>query len=146
MGTRHLTRRLALQALYGLDSNPEQGVHLALKAALGESEGEGSGADVELLRRMVAGVFEKRRLIDGALEEVSRNWKISRMDRVDRSILRLAVFELMWEETVPAPVILSEAIELAKEFGAPDSPSFINGLLDKIARKHRAGEVKELAE
>lgn len=142
MGARHETRKLAVQALYGLDANPEQGDFLAVEAAFSEALEE-SGADRELLGELVSGAWEKRAEIDKAIKQASRNWKLTRMDRVDRSILRLGVFELMDKPDVPAPVILSEAIELAKEFGAPDSPAFVNGILDKIARSLRAAEVKE---
>lgn len=142
MGLRHDTRRLALQALYGLDANPEQGGESAIAAAIAENEGE-SSADVGLMEVYVLGAWAKRRELDKSIEKVSKNWKLSRMDRVDRSILRLAVFELMEKPEVPAPVILSEAIELAKEFGAPDSPAFVNGILDRIAREFRKDEVKE---
>lgn len=142
MGARHETRKLALQALYGLDANPEQGHFLAVEVAFTEAAEE-SGADRELLGQLVGGAWEKLADIDKAIKQASRNWKLTRMDRVDRSILRLGVYELMDKADVPAPVILSEAIELAKEFGAPDSPAFINGILDKIARTLRADELKE---
>lgn len=142
MGARHETRRLAMQALFGLDANARQGVEEAVNAAWAEANGE-SGADRALLAELVAGTWGIRAAIDTGIEKASRNWKLTRLDRVDRSILRLGVFELMHKPEVPAPVILSEAIELAKEFGAPDSPAFVNGLLDRIAREYRAGEVKE---
>lgn len=142
MGLRHDTRKLALQALYGLDANPEQGSETAIAAALAEPEGEIS-ADRGLMEVYVLGAWSKRREIDAIIEKTSKNWKLSRMDRVDRSILRLAVFELSGMPEIPAPVILSEAIELAKEFGAPDSPAFVNGILDRIAREFRREEVRE---
>lgn len=142
MGLRHDTRRLALQALYGLDANPEQGGETAIAAALAELGGEAE-ADRGLMESYVLGAWSKRGEIDQQIEKVSKNWKLSRMDRVDRSILRLAVFELTEKPDVPAPVILSEAIELAKEFGAPDSSAFVNGILDRIARHFRKEEVKE---
>ena len=142
MGARHLTRRLAVQALYGLDANPAQGVRAAVTAAMSE-EVDPEVYDPELLSTLVNGAWEKRKDIDRTIEGASKNWKLSRMDRVDRSILRLGIYEMMDQANVPAPVILSEAVELAKEFGAPDSPAFINGILDRIARDLRADEVKE---
>ena len=141
MGVRHATRQIAVQALFALDANPEGGVDTAVDAALLEAEGK--RADTKRLTKVVEGAWEKREEIDAMIEEISRNWKLSRMDRVDRSILRLGVFELVADQTVPAPVVISEAVELAKEFGSPDSPSFINGLLDRVAREKRLGEVKE---
>ncbi len=142
MGLRHETRRLAVQALFGLDANPAQGAAIASGAAMGEA-GEGDSYDAGLLAELVGGAWGRRQEIDRIIEKASKNWKLSRMDRVDRSILRLGIFEMLDQATVPAPVILSEAVELAKEFGAPDSPAFINGVLDRIARDLRSDEVKE---
>lgn len=142
MGVRHSTRRLAVQALYGLDANPVQGEETAIEAALSE-EMDCESVDRAHLACLVGGAWARRQEIDRTIEKASKNWKLSRMDRVDRSILRLGIFEMLDQTGVPAPVILSEAVELAKEFGAPDSPAFINGILDRIARDLRAGEVKE---
>lgn len=142
MGLRHEARKLALQALYGLDANPEQGAQTAVSAALAEAD-DHIEADRALMEVYVLGAWAKRRDFDALIQKTSKNWKISRMDRVDLSILRLALFELSEKPEVPAPVIISEAIELAKEFGAPDSSAFVNGILDKLARQFRADEVKE---
>jgi N utilization substance protein B len=141
LGVRHSTRQIAVQALFALDANPEAGVDTAVEAALIEAEGK--RADTKRLSEVVHGVWGKLAEIDDLIEEISQNWKLTRMDRVDRSILRLGVFELVAEQAVPAPVVISEAVELAKEFGSPDSPSFINGLLDRVAREKRLGEVRE---
>lgn len=139
MGSRHASRMLALQALYGLEMNPDAAAPEAVESAWGE--GETSGADREFLDRLVAGAWRGRKELDRLLETSSKNWKVSRMDRVDKCILRLAAYELLHEPETPAPVILDEGVELAKEFGTPESASFINGILDKIAREVRPGEV-----
>lgn len=144
MGKRHATRQLAVQALFALDANPNTGPDGAVESVWSE-DGRPRGAR-ERLTAMVTGTWERRAEIDEALESISRNWKLTRMDRVDRSILRLAAFELMVQADVPAPVVMSEAVELAKEYGTPDSPSFVNGLLDKMARNLRADEVRPVAE
>ena len=144
MGVRHTTRRIAVQALFALDANSETDAETACEAALGEAEGQ--KADLKRLSELVSGTWGRHAEIDVSIEEASRNWKLGRMDRVDRSIMRLGVYELICDASVPAPVILSEAVELAKEFGSPDSPAFINGLLDRVARDHRAGEVKSRPE
>ncbi len=140
MGVRHATRQVALQALYALDANGLNNPEETVRAALEEWEGE---VDRKRLAELTGGCWGQHAELDLLIEKVSRNWKLSRMDRVDRSILRLGVYELVADKNVPAPVIISEAVELAKEFGAPDSPSFINGLLDRIARELRTEEVKE---
>lgn len=140
MGKRHATRQLAVQALFALDANPNTGPEGAVESVWTE-EGRPQGSRSRL-SEMVTGAWERCEELDEAIESVSKNWKLYRMDRVDRSILRLAAFELMVKTDVPAPVVLHEAVELAKEFGTPDSPSFVNGLLDKVAHRFRADEVK----
>ncbi len=72
--------------------------------------------------------------IDVLINEYATGWKTERMNKADLSILRLAVYEMKWDEDVPVSVAINEAVELAKKFGGDDSPSFVNGILAKIAR------------
>jgi len=88
---------------------------------------------MDLAEALVRGVAGKRREIDEAIEAVSTNWRIDRMARVDRNVLRLAVHELLHRPDVPVKVVLNEAIELGKKFGSESSGAFINGVLDRIA-------------
>jgi N utilization substance protein B len=90
-------------------------------------------AIVPVVRDMVRGTLDQLTAIDARLAEISVNWKLSRMAAVDRNVLRLAAFELL-ESTTPPKVVLNEAIELAKKYGTNDSGSFVNGLLDKLAK------------
>lgn len=82
----------------------------------------------------VRGVAEHRQTIDDAIEGVSANWRLDRMAKVDRNVLRLAVFELQHRSDVPVRVVLNEAIEMGKKYGSESSGAFINGLLDRIAQ------------
>jgi N utilization substance protein B len=84
-------------------------------------------------RELLAGVLGNRAAIDSCIESKSKNWSVSRMSRVDLNILRLAVFELLYCPDIPKNVTINEAIEVAKKFGAEDSSSFVNGILDEIA-------------
>jgi transcription antitermination protein NusB len=86
---------------------------------------------------IVNGVVEFRAVIDKKITEVARNWSLERMAPVDLSILRIGTYELLYQLEIPAPVVIDEAIEIAKRYGTKDSPSFINGLLDKIAKDAR---------
>ncbi len=88
---------------------------------------------MELADGLVRGVAEHRRSIDAAIEEVSTNWRLDRMARVDRNVLRLAVYELRHRPDVPVKVAINEAIELGKKYGSESSGAFINGVLDRIA-------------
>jgi N utilization substance protein B len=82
--------------------------------------------------RLVRGVSDHGEAIDEAIRRRAENWRLERMPTIDRSILRLAVYEMNWEKSVPKVVIVDEAIELAKKFGSENSGRFVNGLLDGI--------------
>jgi len=83
---------------------------------------------------LVNGVVEYRPVIDKKISEIAKNWSLERMTPVDLSILRIGAYELLYRPEIPNPVVIDEAIEIAKRYGTKDSPSFINGLLDKIAK------------
>lgn len=89
---------------------------------------------------LVRGVCKHRKRIDKIINETSENWKLDRMGVVDRNILRFAIFELMFADDIPSSVSMNEAIEIAKRYGTADSPSFINGILDKIASVEKKRE------
>ena len=77
-------------------------------------------------------IFEKVEEIDAKINEVSEGWKTGRMGKVDLTLIRLAVYEMLYEEDVPAKVAINEAVELAKQYGTDNSPSFVNGVLAKL--------------
>jgi N utilization substance protein B len=81
----------------------------------------------------VRGVQLEKAVIDGLIQRTSTNWKLERMARVDRNILRLAVYELLRRPEVPVKVTLNEAVELGKKYGSEESSAFVNGILDRIA-------------
>jgi N utilization substance protein B len=87
----------------------------------------------ELAEALVRGVAEHRREVDERIEAISTNWRLDRMARVDRNILRLAVHELLHRPDVPVKVVINEGIELGKKYGSESSGAFINGILDRIA-------------
>ena len=84
---------------------------------------------------LVSGVGARRDEVDAEIQKASHHWKLERMARVDRNVLRLAVFELLHRPDIPKKVSLNEAIEIAKRFGTEDSGKFINGILDHISSK-----------
>jgi transcription antitermination factor NusB len=87
-------------------------------------------------RTLVNGVVENRQRIDELISEQADNWRLERMPVVDRNVLRLAVYELLYELDIPKLVVVDEAIELAKRFGSENSGRFVNGLLDGLLRRH----------
>ena len=133
MRKRTRSRELALQMLYQLDAHDEQAA--ALMDEFLERE-EPDNADVQAFtRELVNGTLEARTEIDGLLTEAAENWRIDRMALVDRNIMRMAIFEMLHLDTVPAKVTINEAIELGKRFSTKQSGSFINGILDRIRRE-----------
>ncbi len=86
------------------------------------------------IKARAIGVAKKAEEFDQKIDEVAEGWKSNRMGRVDLTILRLALFELLYDEEVPQGVAINEAVELAKKFGGDDSPAFVNGILAKFAQ------------
>ncbi len=133
MGGRRQAREQALQLLYQVDLG-ERSLDDAI-ALFWEDEAEPTAPDVvEFARILARGATAQQARIDELISDASINWKIRRMSFVDRNILRVAVFEFVALDDVPAMVSINEAIELGKRFGTSDSGSFINGILDRIAR------------
>jgi N utilization substance protein B len=141
MGTRRKGRELALQVLYQLDVQDKLGPgaegHAALELfwksfARGGDDFEGADEqDRAFANALIEGVRKNLPVIDEAIRKASRNWRLERMARVDRNLLRLAVYELTFEKDVPPKAAINEAIEIAKRFGTAESPSFVNGILDR---------------
>jgi len=108
-----------------------------------EAEGlTGNPADtdeVAFAKNLVEGVAKSAEDIDKHIEQASLNWRLSRMPVVDRNILRLATFELLFSKDVPTSVSINEAVELAKRFGEKESGAFVNGILDRIAHETGRG-------
>lgn len=126
MGSRTTARRLAMQAIYQSEiSRIDAGEALN---NLFEEE-EIIEETMEFSKRLVLGVTEKIKELDAKIKELSKNWAPDRINPVERSILRLALYELLYEKDTPRPVIINEAIELAKRYCDEESAAFINGIL-----------------
>ena len=95
---------------------------------------EATGKDQEYILNKYRAIDEKKEEIDKLLNEVTEGWKTTRMNRVDLTILRLATYEIKWDEDVPTGVAINEAVELAKKYSSDDGPSFINGILAKVSK------------
>lgn len=123
---RHDARKKALQALFQLDST-ELTVEEAIEFALEEEQKSNA-----YLQQLVSGTTEHKQQIDEALNEKLENWTLSRLPKIERTVLRLAVYELLYVEDIPDKVVLNEAIELSKVFGDEKSSKFVNGVLSKF--------------
>jgi N utilization substance protein B len=124
-------RARALQLLYAWETDGEPPVD-TLVPGVGRITGASSEVLVEA-HALAAGVVERRAELDAAFSEAADHWRIERLALVDRNILRLGVYELL-TGTVPPKVAIDEALWLAHRFGGPQSPAFINGVLDRVAR------------
>lgn len=135
MGARHLGRERALQALYQLEQDPRLDAKAAVEAAWNASDDEGppeAHAD-QFALELVSGVRDHLAEIDQLIEAHSHNWRLDRMHRIDRNVLRIGIFELKYRADIPRKVTINEAVELGKTFGNEASSAFINGLLDRVA-------------
>lgn len=131
-GKRRKGRELAMQMLFQADmgkQKPDEVRRIFWKAR-DEVEPETRGFAEDLFRVAVARQDE----IDATLEKHSANWKLTRMSSVDRNVLRMAVAELSGFPGTPAPIIINEALEIARRYSSPESINFLNGVLDAIAR------------
>jgi N utilization substance protein B len=120
----------------------ERALHLAYERELRALDADELLADLPVdpdpyAAALVRGAYEHRREIDELLERFSQRWHVDRMPVVDRTLLRLAVYELCWVPEVDTPVVIDEAVELAKQYSTEDSPRFVNGLLSRIAQEVR---------
>lgn len=140
MGARRKAREIGLQLLYQLEGEPELLDTASLNRAIDRffDNFEAPIRAQDYAEQLARGFWAHRDEIDALIQRHSPRWKIERMTRVDRNVLRLTVYEALYEG-VPQKVALDEAIELAKRFGTEQSGAFVNGVLD-AALKERRGE------
>jgi transcription antitermination protein NusB len=148
-GPRRRSREIALQILHQMDvgGDPDTDVsrlianyfeHLAPSGAPAADEdddlpGPAPAIDRALIEELVRGVSNHHAELDELLTGLSRNWRVERMGIVERNVIRIALYELKYAQNVPVAVILNEAVELAKRYGAAEGGAFVNGLLDRAA-------------
>ncbi|KWX70799.1 transcription antitermination factor NusB [Paenibacillus jilunlii] len=139
---RRLAREIIVQSLYQMEMNDVESadaVEMLIAEAAEENESEHVITDEAELKAYVVehvnGVWEHKMAIDDMLEHYLKGWQMSRLSRVDRQILRLATFEMVFANDVPAKVAVNEAIDLAKHFGTEDSGKFVNGVLGKMIQE-----------
>lgn len=142
MPARHRSRQRALQVLFQLDLQ-HQPVDDAIRSYYGslysEEAEEGAAAPDPFMEQLVHGAVDRMNEIDARIAKHSAHWRLERMPAVDRNILRLAVYEMLHAGT-PAPVVIDEALELARRFSNEESVQFINGVLDAIRRETAENE------
>ncbi len=129
-GARRKSRAVALQVLYEVDSvghKPEDVIqHSLAEEALTEE-------NIGFVKELVSGVLDNKKPIDANIKKFAPTWPIAQISVIDRNILRLAIYELLFDNKTPIKVAINEAVELAKSFGSDSSPRFINGVLSSVS-------------
>jgi N utilization substance protein B len=126
---RSKARKRALDVLFESDLRGRDPL-----ATLADWTGRADPPVPDYARELVEGVVANRERIDGLMADYAEDWTVERMPPVDRAVLRLALFELLWCESIPDAVAIDEAVELAKSLSTDASPAFVNGLLSRIVR------------
>jgi N utilization substance protein B len=132
-GSRRSGRAYALQLLYARDNDAGADLSSAVGAWASEFELEIEPEAQEFAKDLVGKATANAAKIDELIATSSKNWRLERMSRVDRNILRLGATELLASPDVPVKVVINEAVELAKRFGTAESSAFVNGVLDRVA-------------
>ena len=129
---RHQAREIAVQFLYQMDINQN-----SIKDNLANLKEEHPDLNLKdsFLIDLIFGVNEELEEIDKQINEHVTNWKVKRMAKVDRNIIRLAVYEMLYQDDIPAAVSIDEAVELAKSFSNQKSAKFVNGILGRLVDK-----------
>ena len=140
MTRRSRGREVALQVLYQIEQNPSMPVTEVHQFINRRTLGEQKLA--EFTTALIAGVREHQARIDSMIQEVAENWRLDRMAAIDRNILRLGAYEVLFCPDVPAKVAINEALELAKRYSTSQSSRFVNGILDRVLQLHAAPQAE----
>ncbi len=142
---RRLARAQAFQILYGLNFSPVQTLE-----ALGETyAGSPDNADKHIdpanpegfAWELIEGVWSNHRALDEVIGSFAKNWRVERIGKIEITLLRLAVYEMLYRQDIPPKVAINEAIELSKQFGDEKSRNFVNGILDAAAKALQDGSL-----
>jgi N utilization substance protein B len=140
MGIRRRARELAMQALFYMDANHDASPQMLQRFCENFAPPQKAWP---FFMKLVNGVVESQPQIDGLIERFSKNWRIKRMSCVDRNVMRIAVFEMLYCRDIPPKVSINEAIDVGKKFGTEESGAFINGIVDRIRIAIEKGEIQK---
>ncbi|NIP29697.1 MAG: transcription antitermination factor NusB [Candidatus Dadabacteria bacterium] len=147
MGKRRISREIALQFLYQYDNMLNSGdinekefsSNFDLFCSTFNEKPQTDVLDFSIV--LASGTCENIQSINNIIKNYSENWRISRMSKIDRNILRMSIYEIVYLRSIPPAVTINEAVEIAKKFGSEDSASFVNGILDKVNIASQEGEL-----
>jgi N utilization substance protein B len=144
MSNRHLSRTLAMQTLYEWDFGGQKKKNLDDFLKYNISEFAPGFDDKNFAQHLVEGVLEHLTEIDDFIKKYATEWPLEQITTIDRNILRIGIFELRFDPSIPSKVAINEAIEVAKTFGGESSGKFVNGVLGAIYKEmEEKGEIKE---
>jgi transcription antitermination protein NusB len=132
LSARSKARKRALDVLYAAELRGAAPLDVLAEAPMSRGAAGAPPPPNPFVRTLVEGVVEHQSRIDELISTYSSGWALDRMPAVDRNILRIAILELLWGQDVPGPVVIDEAVQLARELSTDDSPAFVNGLLARI--------------
>ncbi|HEX6888472.1 MAG TPA: transcription antitermination factor NusB [Candidatus Nanopelagicales bacterium] len=132
MSARGKARKRALDVLYAAELRGVSPLGVLTEQPMAQGAANTPPQQNPYVATLVTGVVEHSVRIDELIGTYSSGWALDRMPALDRNILRLAVFELLWQQDVPAPVVIDEAVQLAQQLSTDESPAFVNGLLARI--------------
>jgi N utilization substance protein B len=145
MANRHLLRTVALQSLFEWDFNNRQGdISDILNHAL--EEFAGGAEDTEFAKELVVGVVDNMEALDKLIVETAPEWPIAQITVIDRNVLRLGIYELMFSKKIPPKVAINEAVEMGKRFGGESSGKFVNGVLGTLYKNLKPDEADASSE
>lgn len=131
---RHLSRMVSMQAIYEWNFRPDSDLNEVLERSIAEFADD---IDKDFVKAEILGVSEKRSDLDREIEKCAPEWPIEQISLIDKSILEIAIYELLYTKDIPPKVSINEAVELAKQFGSNNSGKFINGVLGTIYTNHK---------
>ena len=132
MANRHQLRTVLMQSLYESEFHPDQNLPDVVERQVGGAEL--ADADRKYIDQAVAGLQEHAKDIDGLITTNAPEWPLDQIAAIDRAVLRLGIYEVMYSDEVPPKVAINEAVEIAKQFGGENSGSFVNGVLGTVYR------------
>ncbi|HEV3231634.1 MAG TPA: transcription antitermination factor NusB [Candidatus Dormibacteraeota bacterium] len=132
MGKRHLAREVAMQVIFELDHHPPGEVDPERALDYRLEEARANAEQAAFARRLVEGTLARVAEIDEEISRASTHWRVEQMAKVERAVLRLATYELLFSAEVPVKAAINESIELAKTFGGDESGRFVNGVLGRV--------------
>lgn len=141
--SRRRARELALQSLFHVDVGQSEVEFALFQAFARDAESPATALaeqDAEYARQLVRGASAHLGEIDKEIGQLAKEWALERMANVDRNVLRLAIFEILYRPDVPASAVVNEAVELVKQYSTAESGKFVNGILGSLLRREQQGE------